>query len=80
MDKPKAADIILHQTNKTIHFRTKRNMSDAILSTDTVTNTLETAQFASICLSEKGYRNEIVETERGHDVRSEIGTARFLRP
>jgi len=50
-----------------------------IISTDKVENTLRMAQYASICLSEKGYGNEIVKTDKGHDVESEIGIAQFIR-
>jgi len=38
------------------------------LSTDKVADTLQVAQYASICTSEKGIPNEIRETRKGHDV------------
>ena len=54
-------------------------MLQTIFSTDVVDDTYKTALYASICFSEKGYRNEVVETAEGHEVRSEIGIAQFHR-
>jgi len=50
-----------------------------VLSTDKVDNTLVMARYASVCTSEKGIANHIVETESGHDVVAEIGTFRFVK-
>jgi len=39
-----------------------------VLSTDKVADTLVMARYASVCVSEKGILNDVVETESGHDV------------
>ena len=55
------------------------NIKACITTTDIVENTLQAAQYASICFSEKGHANRIVKTEQGHDVICENCVARFVR-
>jgi len=50
-----------------------------VLSIDKVDDTLVMARYASICTSEKGIVNHIVETKSGHDVVAEFGTFRFVK-